>query len=120
MSYSLTWYGQASFLISSNNTSIIIDPFFSDSIAKSGFIRLYDSPVKKGELKVDYVISTHNHGDHTDVETLRDYIEFKQFYGPDSCVQHLKNAGFSADSLFSFNRGDNVKLGDFILNAVHA
>ena len=120
MSAQLTWYGQASYLISNNGVTILIDPFFTDSIAESGFVRLYDSPVKKGELKVNYVISTHNHGDHMDVETLKDMIDFDKFYGPSSCKDPLIAAGFPDDKINALNRGDKIELGGMTINAVHA
>jgi L-ascorbate 6-phosphate lactonase len=120
MSFSLIWYGQAGYLLSVGGCSILIDPYFSDSIASQGFIRLYDSPVKKGELKVDYVFSTHHHGDHLDMETLRDFIEFGNFYGPDSCVPILNSADFPNEKIHRFNRGDTLNLKDIKIDAVFA
>ena len=120
MSAELTWFGQASYLISSNDCTVLIDPFFSNSIAQSGFIRLYDSAVEKGSLKVNYVISTHHHGDHMDLETLRDYISFEKFYGPRTCIDLLKAAAFPGEKISSFDRGDKIKLGEMVFNAVFA
>ncbi|MDR2745982.1 MAG: MBL fold metallo-hydrolase [Treponema sp.] len=120
MPASLTWYGQAAFLLRSETASLIIDPYFSDSCAVQGFIRLYAPPVRKGELAVDYVLSTHDHGDHLDVETLRDYLEWKYFTGPSSCVAHVEREGFPAEKLRPLNRGDRIKAGDIELSAVHA
>lgn len=116
----LTWYGQSAFMITTKTCSVLIDPYFSNSIDSQGFIRSYDSPVKKGELKVNYVISSHNHGDHMDVETLRDYITFDKFYGPKSCTEALGAAGFASDKIVTFDRGDTVSLGDVKCTAVYA
>jgi len=120
MSFKLTWYGQASYMISSEACSVLIDPYFSNSLTYQGFIRLYDSPVQKGTLKVDHVIATHDHGDHMDIETLRDYITFNKIYGPGSCINALKAEGFSGDKIQSFNRGDTIVLGDMKFSAVYA
>jgi L-ascorbate metabolism protein UlaG (beta-lactamase superfamily) len=89
MPFSVIWYGQAGYLVKTERCSFLIDPYFSDSIAGDGFIRLYDPPVKKGELKVDYVFATHHHGDHLDIETLKSYVEFDAFYGPSACIPFL-------------------------------
>ncbi|MDR0401122.1 MAG: MBL fold metallo-hydrolase [Treponema sp.] len=120
MPATLTWYGQAIFLLRSPETSILIDPYFSDSIAAQGFIRLYSPLPRKGELETEYVIATHDHGDHLDIETLRDYVRWKRFYGPPACVDHLKREGFSAGKMEVFKRGDGISLGGFRLSAVHA
>jgi L-ascorbate metabolism protein UlaG (beta-lactamase superfamily) len=120
MPVTLTWYGQAIFFLRSPGASILIDPYFSDSIANQGFIRLYAPLPRRGELKADYVIATHDHGDHLDIETLRDYVGWKRCYGPPSCVEHLKREGFSAETIGLFKRGDEMPLGGFKLSAVHA
>ncbi|MDR2730784.1 MAG: MBL fold metallo-hydrolase [Treponema sp.] len=120
MSTILTWYGQASYMLSSETCSVLIDPFFSNSLTGQGFFRLYDSPVQKGSLKADYVITSHDHGDHLDIETLRDYITFNKVYGPKSSVDLLKAEGFSDDKISAFNRGDTIILGDMKFTAVYA
>ncbi len=120
MSFELTWYGQASYVLSCNGFSLAIDLYFSDSIAGEGFIRSYPSPVPKGSLKINAVFSTHNHGDHLDIETLRDYIEFDTFYGPESCVADLKAAGFPEHKLHRFDRGDKETVGPFEVYAIFA
>ncbi|GHU94865.1 metal-dependent hydrolase [Spirochaetia bacterium] len=120
MAANLLWYGQAGYLLSTEKTSFIIDPYFSDSIGGSGFIRLYKSPVDKGEVKVDYALATHNHGDHLDIETLRDYIEFGNFYGPSSCVKAMKAAGFPDQKLHALDRGGQAEIGDIKLSAYYA
>ncbi|MDR2103919.1 MAG: MBL fold metallo-hydrolase [Treponema sp.] len=120
MPATLTWYGQAAFLLRSEAVSLIIDPYFSNSCADQGFIRLYAPPVRKGELAVDYVLSTHDHGDHLDIETLEDYLGWKHFIGPSSCTARLEREGFPAEKLRPLNRGGRIKAGDITLSAVHA
>jgi L-ascorbate 6-phosphate lactonase len=120
MPVTLTWYGQAIFLLRSEVVSVIIDPYFSNSCAVQGFIRLYAPPVRRGGLDIDYVISTHDHGDHLDIETLRDYLGWKHFIGPSSCVVHLEREGFPSEKLQTLNRGGQVKVGDIRVSAVHA
>jgi L-ascorbate 6-phosphate lactonase len=120
MGAQLTWYGQGTFLIQSEHDSLLIDPYFSDACAAEGFIRLYRPPVKKGELHVDSVVSTHRHGDHLDIETLRDYITLDRFYGPASCVQAMQEAGFSREKLRRLDRGQSDETGGLHLEAVYA
>jgi L-ascorbate 6-phosphate lactonase len=120
MALQITWLGQAGYVLKTENTSLVIDPYLTNSIAYQGFIRLYDPPVKKGELNVDYALSTHDHGDHLDIESLRDWISFKSFYGPGSCVKMMKDNGFPAEKLHPLDRGQSAGLGDITVTAVHA
>lgn len=120
MTTTLTWLGQAGYVLRCGDASLAIDPYFSDSIAGGGFVRLYPASYQKGELQVNAVLSTHNHGDHLDVETLRDYIGFDRFYGPGTCVQAMKNAGFPEAKLNKLDRGETAQEGPFKLTAVYA
>ena len=120
MGAQLTWYGQGTFLLQSEHDSLVIDPYFSDACAAEGFIRLYRSPVEKGELHVGTVVSTHRHGDHLDIETLRDYVAFDHFYGPESCVEAMREAGFPDNKLRRLDRGQSAAAGGLRLEAVYA
>ena len=51
----LTYYGHAAFKIETNGHSILIDPFLNDNPL---------SPVKAKDVKADFIIATHGHGDH--------------------------------------------------------
>lgn len=59
----VTYYGHASFSIELGNTTLFFDPFISpNELAKE---------VDISQLKVDYVLVTHGHGDHiADVATI--------------------------------------------------
>jgi L-ascorbate metabolism protein UlaG (beta-lactamase superfamily) len=62
----ITWLGQAGFLFRSASTAIAIDPFLSKHD-----VRLYPPPPDEalGD-RLDYLVATHEHGDHLDVELL--------------------------------------------------
>jgi len=51
----VTYYGHSAFRLSDGSQSLIIDPFLSNNPV---------SPVKAEEIKADYVVLTHAHGDH--------------------------------------------------------
>ncbi|MCH8928124.1 MAG: metal-dependent hydrolase [Candidatus Marinimicrobia bacterium] len=51
----LTYFGHSAVQIESNDANILIDPFISENPL---------APVSKEELKPDYIIITHGHGDH--------------------------------------------------------
>jgi L-ascorbate metabolism protein UlaG (beta-lactamase superfamily) len=51
----LTYFSHAAWQIETNGTTILIDPFIDDCPT---------SPVKSSDVKADYIILTHAHGDH--------------------------------------------------------
>lgn len=116
----IRWLGQAGYVLRMGEQTLVIDPYCSDAIAQKGFVRSYPSPILRGGLHADVVIATHHHGDHLDPETLTDYISFDRFYGPDSCVELLRENDFPAGKLHALNRGESVRDGAFCLTAVYA
>jgi L-ascorbate 6-phosphate lactonase len=63
---SLTWLGQAGFLLEARGQRITIDPFLSDHPA-----RLYTPPPVEPFVKnIDWFFSTHSHVDHLDLEFM--------------------------------------------------
>jgi len=67
MSFSLTWYGHAAFLVKVDEHCILIDPYISGNP---------QSPVKSTELPADFILVSHGHGDH-----LGDTIEIARRTG---------------------------------------
>lgn len=75
---SLYWLGQAGFVIDAGGYRLVIDPYLSDSLAEKYRGRLYPhqrmmaAPVTTDGLgHVDLVLSTHQHTDHMDPQTLQ-------------------------------------------------
>ena len=70
------WIGHATFLIKLGDTTLITDPFFSKNAGPLFFgpKRYVDPAIKLGQLpKVDLVLLTHNHYDHLDLASLRNF-----------------------------------------------
>jgi L-ascorbate metabolism protein UlaG (beta-lactamase superfamily) len=55
MSTTITWYGHAALGLETGGYSVLVDPFFSGNPAAS---------VSPGQVKADYILITHGHGDH--------------------------------------------------------
>ncbi len=69
----VTALGQSGFVFDFGGTRIVIDPYLTDSLARHSEALRRQIPVVRepGELTdVDWVLLTHNHGDHTDPDTL--------------------------------------------------
>ena len=72
----ITWLGQAGLLFETEDISIMIDPYFSDSCEKRKARLKRHIPVRDEFVRKcpDVLILTHNHLDHTDPETLPYYL----------------------------------------------
>lgn len=73
----ITWLGQAGLLFETGEKKILIDPYLSDSVAAMNPKSRRQVPVDERFLKIqpDVIILTHNHADHTDMETLCHYLK---------------------------------------------
>ncbi len=55
MPIKLTWYGHATWMISTGEYNILLDPFFNDSPA---------APIKADAVETDFILVSHGHFDH--------------------------------------------------------
>lgn len=72
----VAWIGHATFLIKLGNTTIITDPVFSKNTGPLIFgpKRYVDPAIKLKEIpKIDLFLLTHNHYDHQDMSTIRNF-----------------------------------------------
>ena len=72
----VAWLGHATFLIKLGDTTIITDPLFSKNSGPLIFgpKRYVDSAIKLNELpKTDLFLLTHNHYDHLDYSTIKNF-----------------------------------------------
>jgi L-ascorbate metabolism protein UlaG (beta-lactamase superfamily) len=76
----ISWLGQAGFIIRNSEISLVIDPYLSDSLAKKyagrefSHKRMHEAPLtpeQLADLHIDYLLSTHDHTDHLDPDTLK-------------------------------------------------
>jgi len=72
----VTWIGQAGLMFETNGTTIIVDPYLSNSCGKTNPASNRRVPVDEKFLKIrpDVLVLTHDHLDHTDPETLDYYL----------------------------------------------
>ena len=72
----VAWIGHATFLIKLGNTTIITDPLFSKNTGPLIFgpKRYVDPAIKLDDIpKTDLLLLTHNHYDHLDASTIRNF-----------------------------------------------
>ena len=68
----VTWLTQAGLLFENGNITVMVDPYFSDSVAKIHPERKRRIPMEERYLEKDpdVILITHDHLDHLDPETL--------------------------------------------------
>lgn len=71
------WLGQAGLLFETANTTIIVDPYLSNSVEAIEPKNKRRVAVNEEFLKIkpDIILLTHSHLDHTDPETLKHYLK---------------------------------------------
>jgi L-ascorbate metabolism protein UlaG (beta-lactamase superfamily) len=76
-SFRLWWLGQSGFLLQWNGVHVLLDPYLSDTLTKKysqtdkPHVRMTERVVEPAQLSfADIAVSTHNHTDHLDAETL--------------------------------------------------
>ena len=106
------WFGHSTFLVNLEGKIILFDPVFSSSAAPFSFMikRFQDAVLKLDEMPpVDYIILSHDHYDHLDMETIK-FFKNKptKFITPLGVISHLKEWGISEDRLTELDWWDSV------------
>ena len=98
------WFGHSTLLVNIKNTIILIDPVFSKAASPVSFlVKRFQPPVLelKDLPRIDYVLISHDHYDHLDMETV---IFFKgkdvKFITPLGVTSHLKSWDIDRSKLF--------------------
>ena len=70
----ITWLGQFALLIKTNNVTLMVDPYLTDSIADrlgADYSRLVPLREEYLSMKPDVILLSHDHTDHLDVPSLK-------------------------------------------------
>ena len=120
----VAWIGHATFLIKLGNTTIITDPLFSKNSGPLIFgpKRYVESAIKLNEIpKTDLFLLTHNHYDHLDYSTVRDFPHKKsKVLVPLKLSKYFTRNGFK--DVNELDWYDEIKVNDLkvtFLPAVH-
>lgn len=72
----ITWIGQAGLLLQTENTTVLIDPYLSDSVKAINPANWRRIPVDESlfDIRPDVMLFTHCHLDHYDPETVERFI----------------------------------------------
>lgn len=115
------WFGQSSFTLKdADGTILLIDPHFPRVRPSDEFIHP-QSPLDEKTLKPNFVLLTHEHGDHTCVESLarlHGAFPTTRYYGPEESMDRLREQHFPEALLVTVTAGSAVRLGNLIVHPV--
>ena len=119
------WFlGQAGYYMKSGETTILIDPYLSDSVGKDApeFTRTYPVPIQPSAIKADIFIVTHDHLDHLDPETITPYPhkETTTFVAPRHAAKHLVKLGVPTKNITIIDQGDSKTIKDVKIEGIFA
>jgi len=117
------WFlGQAGYYIKSNDCTILIDPYLSDSAGEKNppSSRSYPVPVDPGAVQADIFIVTHDHIDHLDPETIKPYAfkETTMFVAPRNAAKTLATLGVK--HLTIIDQGDEKEVKGVRIKGIFA
>ena len=115
------WFGQSSYAFKDSAGTIVqVDPYFPRERPAETFMHARP-PLHEEALRTDFVLLTHNHGDHTCVESIlriRSAYPEVRFVGPVESVQKLREAGIPEDKTTAITAGETVEIGTMKVSAV--
>jgi len=118
------WLGQAGFVFKTAQGKIIyVDPYLTDSVeGVAGFKRLTPSVIEPGEVRADWVVITHLHPDHLDIDAVPEIAKRgkTRFIGPPECMGRCHELGVTRDRSVGVVQGDERDLDGVRLLAVYA
>ena len=115
------WFGQNSYALKDETGTIVqVDPYFPRDRPASQFIHARP-PLNEAALRTDFVLLTHDHGDHTCLESLqriRAAYPDARYVGPSESIHRLQEAGFATSTTAAIAAGDRLDLAGMAVHAV--
>lgn len=123
------WLAQAGFVFKTPGGKVIYtDPYLTDYLQRSlpesgqGFKRIMPKLIEPAEVDGDYIVNTHSHQDHLDVDALPGLLKNSRlhFFGSPDCRKIYEAAGIPDKRFTIYHNDETFELGDFTLTGVYA
>jgi len=117
------WFGQSSFAFKApDGTTVLVDPYFPHERPKTDFVHA-EVPLREADLRVDGVILTHNHLDHTHPEALqRIHAAWPKatYVGPHESAANCKASGIPPALFTTVEAGATGRVGSLKVHWVYS
>ena len=115
------WFGQSSFALKHPDGTILqVDPYYPHDRPADTFIHR-EPPLDEASMHTDFVLLTHNHGDHTCVETIGRIVAAHpqvELIGPPESSAEVSAAGIAAAKFTTVTAADTVSGGPMTVHVV--
>ncbi len=119
----LFWIGQAGFALKTHGGKlIVIDPYLTNFVRESipeegdGFVRMTAPLFDPDEIEFDILLSSHEHGDHFDLNALPELMTAKtEVYANADSINAAKGAGIDTSKVHEIAKGQVIDCGEFKL-----
>ena len=119
---SLIYLNQAGFILKSQaGTTMGVDLYLSDCVERfDGFKRLSPKVAAPEELHLDYIVASHWHLDHFDIDAMPLLMSNgkTRLICAEDCREHVKNLHLDNNRVTFIKEGDSIQCGDITLHAV--
>ncbi len=123
------WLAQAGFVFKTPTGKIVYaDPYLTDYVQRAlpeyglGFKRIMPKLIEPDEVQANFVVSTHSHQDHLDVDALPGLLKNPDihFIGAPDCRKYYLEGGVPESRFTILHKRETLDLGDFKLTGVEA
>jgi len=117
----ITWIGHSTFLIQYQGINLLTDPILSQRASPISFAgpkRLVPLPLKFKDLPpIDFILISHNHYDHLDLETVQLFGNSTRYLVPLKLKHWFIEQDIDADKVIEFDWWDSVHFGHVEITA---
>ncbi|MCL2665651.1 MAG: MBL fold metallo-hydrolase [Defluviitaleaceae bacterium] len=125
MNIKMSWLGGAGFVIKADGITVGVDLYLSNACMRpdGSFKRLTPAPAKPDGLNLDYLIASHEHGDHLDIGSLKQLVNKNNstcLIAPTTAIVEAKKIlgnEISSERFIILNRGESYKSQKFTVRA---
>ena len=124
----LIWLGQAGFMIkTAGGKIVVIDPYLTDYVYEAfkdeeglGYKRVTAPLFEPGEIDIDILLCSHEHGDHLDIYAMPELLGNPGMvcYTNAQSIAELEKNSIDTSRVTAIAIGDSVDMGEFTLRVV--